>query len=563
MTGDELRELVAHIQQTDTEQTAVEVKAAHGGTPHKPVREAMSAFANRSGGGVIVLGLDEAHGFQAVGVGDAGRLQREIADLASNEMVPALRPEFTVVEMNGKPVVAVEVGEVSADQKPCYYRSAGLQGGSFIRVGPSNRRMSAYEIFGYQSAREQQNHDADPVLDATVDDLDRTVIDAYLRRLQRVGARAVAQNVSFDDALRQLRIVREVDGVPRPTLAGLLAFGSYPQAVESQLMVTFVQYYGTDDMELTPRGERFVDNRRFEGNVVEVIEDAVAHVLSRIRSSSLIEGIFRRDIPEYPEVAIREAVINAVAHRDYSQYVRGTQIQIQLFADRLEIKSPGGLYGNVMEEMLGDEDSPPSSSRNRLLIKFLEDLGLVENRGSGVRAMIGAMRQANLEPPRFEDRRTSFQVTFRNHTLMNPATVAWLNQFAGFGINDHQRLALAHLRHNEQIVNSDYRRLNSVDAGTATRELRGLVETGLVSQKGSGRWAFYTLDVAPDTAASPDREEKVLAFVREHGSINNAETRRLLKMDIEEARRLLTRMAKNRSLRREGMRRWTTYHLPE
>lgn len=256
-------------------------------------------------------------------------------------------------------------------------------------------------------------------------------------------------------------------------------------------------------------------------------------------------------------------MINAVAHRDYSHYVRGAQIQIRLFADRLEIQSPGGLYGNVTEETLGDEDSPPSSSRNRILIKFLEDLGLVENRGSGVRAMIGAMRRANLEPPCFEDRRTSFRVTFRNHTLMSPATITWLNQFAGFGINDRQRLALAHLRHNDQIVNRDYRRLTSVDAGIASRELRGLVETGLVSRHGSGRWVFYTLAVPPDIVASRGPEEKVIAFVRERGSINNAECRWLLGIDIEEARRPLTRMVKKGSLHRSGARRWTTYHLPE
>lgn len=564
MTGDELRDLVAQVRQTNTELTAVEVKAAHGGTPLRPVREAMSAFANRSGGGVIVLGLDEEHGFDVVGVGDTGRLQRELADLASNEMEPSLRPEFTMVEIEGKPVVAVEIGEVPADQKPCYYRSAGLQGGSFIRVGPSNRKMTSYEIFSYWSAREQQAIDAEPVLDATSDDLDPAVLDAYMRRLRRVGSRAVTPDTSVDDALRQLRIVRDVDGVPRPTLAALLAFGSYPQAVESQLMVTFVQYYGTDDTEPAPGGERFVDNRRFEGNVVEMIEDAVTHILSRIRSSSLIEGIFRRDIPEYPEVAIREAVVNAVAHRDYSRYVRGSQIQIRLFADRLEIQSPGGLYGNVSEETLGDTDSPPSSSRNRILIKFLEDLGLVENRGSGVRAMIGAMRHANLEPPRFEDRRTFFRVTFRNHTLMNPATVSWLNQFAGFGINERQRLALAHLRHNDQIVNSDYRRLTLVDAGLASRELRGLVETHLVRQHGTGRWAYYTLAVSPEGEPEPEGslEDRIVDLAQEHGEISNAQVRRLLNVTFDRASDLLTKLYRSGRLQREGRGRWTTYRLP-
>src|SRR5208283_5011026 len=114
----------------------------------------------------------------------------------------------------------------------------------------------------------------------------------------------------------------DVEGAPRPTLAGLLTFGKHPQEFLPQLVITFLQHYGTTDTEKTPRGERFLDNRKFEGPIPEMVSDAANHVLASIRKSSLIEGLFRRDIPEYPEEAVREAVLNAVAHRDYSPYVR-------------------------------------------------------------------------------------------------------------------------------------------------------------------------------------------------------------------------------------------------
>lgn len=328
------------------------------------------------------------------------------------------------------------------------------------------------------------------------------------------------------------------------------------------MVVTFLHYFGTDEFELTPRGERFIDNRKFEGTVDEIVEDAVLHVLSSLRKSSLIEGMFRRDIPEYPEVAIREAVINAVAHRDYSWLALGSYVQIRLFADRLEIQSPGGLYGPVSVETIEDNQS----TRNKALVRFLEDFHLVENRGSGIPAMIRALRAANLEPPVFEDRRTTFWVTFRNHTLMGPRTIAWLNQFATDPLNDHQRVALAFLLHNVRIANSDYRRLNHVDMGTATRDLRGLVQTNLVRQIGSGRWTYYELAVErqlpTDEPPLPSSEERVLAFVREHGAIDNPRCRALLGLDIEQARRLLTRMVRGGTLRREGERRWVVYRLP-
>ena len=164
-------------------------------------------------------------------------------------------------------------------------------------------------------------------------------------------------------------------------------------------------------------------------------------------------------------------------------------IQIRMFADRLEIQSPGGLFGNVTLENIEEEHS----TRNARLMRIMEDMHLVENRGSGIKAMLHAMRDANLEPPRFDDRRSSFRVVFMNHTLINPEAVAWLNQFRGVHLDDRQRLALVYLRHRDAITNSEYRRLTHVDALAAGQELRGLVQAGLVEQRGAGRWTTYAL----------------------------------------------------------------------
>jgi ATP-dependent DNA helicase RecG len=325
-------------------------------------------------------------------------------------------------------------------------------------------------------------------------------------------------------------------------------------------MITFVQYYGVDESEPTPRGERFLDNRRFEGAVDNIIKAAVDHVLSSIRRSSLIDGLFRRDIPEYPEVAIREAIINAMAHRDFNPYLRGSSIRIRLYADRLEIQSPGGLFGGVTVETIEQEQS----TRNARLVRLMEDIGLVENRGSGIRAMIRAMRQANLEPPRFADAGTSFQVTFRNHTLMGPEAITWLNQFAGLPLSDHQRVALVYLCHNDRLTNSDYRRLNWVDIAAATRDLRLLTQLGLIEPHNTGRWTYYTLvtpsDLPPETTHGTD-EERVLAHVRRFGSITNAQCRELLGITFDQASHLLRSMYRKGRLTREGTGRWTVYYL--
>lgn len=218
----------------------------------------------------------------------------------------------------------------------------------------------------------------------------------------------------------------------------------------------------------------------------------------------LIDGMFRRDITEYPRESLRESIANAVAHRDYSKYVRGSYIQVRMFADRLEVQSPGGLFGNVTIDNLEDEHS----TRNARLMRIMEDMHVVENRGSGIGAMLYAMREANLEPPRFDDRRASFKLTLHNHTLMTPEAVKWLNRFSHLPLNDHQRLALVYLKQNHHIDNQDYRRLNRVDMMTAGQDLRGLVQTDLVEQAGVGRWTKYRLKISEDDSSKLPMDRK-------------------------------------------------------
>jgi ATP-dependent DNA helicase RecG len=294
-----------------------------------------------------------------------------------------------------------------------------------------------------------------------------------------------------------------------------------------------------------------MDNRAFEGPIPEMISQAEQYVMAAMRKSSLIEGLFRRDVPEYPQVALREAIANAVVHRDYSSYVRSTPIDVKMFADRLEVRSPGGLHGNVTLESIEDEHS----TRNARLMRMMEDLHIVENRGSGIRAMVRALREANLEPPWFDDRRASFLVTFRNHTLMNPEAIRWLNQFAPLPLNDRQRVGLVYLRQHDRITNAEYRRLNRVEAIVAGQELRGLVETGLVEQDGVGRWTTYSLKVPkepPQQREPVTEEDKILAFARDKGAITNSECQELLGVEQSRAYYLLKKLAAAGWLKPEG-----------
>jgi ATP-dependent DNA helicase RecG len=277
--------------------------------------------------------------------------------------------------------------------------------------------------------------------------------------------------------LKQLQVVAELEGVLHPTLSGLLMFGVYPQIFELQLFIAYLQYYGTTTTEEAPSGERFLDNRKFEGTIKEIIDGAVAYVMASMRKGSLIRGVYRQDISEYPEVALREAIVNAVAHRDYSQFVRGSHIQVRMFADRLEVENPGGLYGRVTIDKLRDGQS----TRNRLLVHLMEDVHLVENRGSGIDAMLDAMQRRGLPAPVFEDKRTSFLVKFYQKTpiLMSLA--------------DEEQRIRAYVKKHGFIKRVDVQELLDVNEARARYLLQKMLKAGYLRKEGQYKDARYLL----------------------------------------------------------------------
>ena len=484
--------------------------------------ESLSAFANQRGGGVIVLGLDESQGFATVGVADAGKVQADLASLC-DQMDPPLRPLIRVHDFEGRQLVVAEIPEVPREQKPCYYKGSGLYTGSYIRVADGDRQMSQYEVHHFLENRGQPRHDVEIVEGATRADLDADAVGDFLRRVRRRRPRLA--NVGDDELLRQLHVVEDDQ---RVTLAGLLCFARFPHQWFPSLTITFLHFPGTQADQLGLHGERFLDNRRFDGPLPLALDDALNAVVAAMKKRNLIQGLIREEIPEYPPVAVREALVNAVAHRDYSDAARGSQVQIQMYQNRLEIHNPGGLFGTVNEDNLGEPGV--QATRNQHLLQLLEDLGPAENRGSGIVTMMRATRQAQMSPPEFRDQPTYFRVVFSNDTMLDDATIEWLNQFASLNLSERQRLTLAYTLHQEEVSNGIFCRLSGADSREATSELQDLVAKGLLQQTGSRRWTTYRLSakaaqtpeeeevsVVDSRTTAGERQERICQFLAERG----------------------------------------------
>lgn len=424
MDSEDLSELLAALRRIGGEPTSIEVKSGAGGFPTS-IRETLVAFANTDGG-TIVIGVDETAGFALVDLPDAATYRDRLVSLSRDAVTPPLQISADVAEVDGARILVAQVPVTAADQRPVYVKSKGVSTGAYLRTGDGDRRMSEAEIALVYASRTQPLYDREPVETATYGDLDRPALMRTLERV-RVGSAALR---GADDivALHRLGVLTEPSTDASATLAGLLTFGDYPQQHFPQLMVSVVVHpVDTDD------DTRFLDNVTVRGSIPEMVSETLSVLRRNLAARAVVVDEGRADHLDYPLEAIREAVVNALLHRDYSPTTRGTQVQVELFGDRLVIRSPGGLYGAVTEEDLGEIGV--SSSRNAVLASLLSDTYLprseqlvAENRASGIPTMIAKAKVNGLPRPLFDSSVTTFTVTMGRSELLGPQVRKWLAQ---------------------------------------------------------------------------------------------------------------------------------------
>jgi ATP-dependent DNA helicase RecG len=415
----ELHECIAQMRHANSDLTHVEAKAAAGELP-KRLWETLSAFSNTVKGGTLVLGVSEELEFKIVGVKNPKKLQQDLASLC-DVMSPPVRAYIQVHRIAHKAVITAEIPEIALNAKPCYYPGAGYTNGAFIRIADGDRRLSPYEVQMMLSARGQPTDDEEAVPGTTVADLQARSVRELLSRLRKRPG-SVFSRMADDAILRTLKILVPAGKKWVCSLGGILALGKYPQQFFPALGLTFVVYPASEVGEPGPSQERFLDNVRIEGTIPDMLRPALDALQRNMKRRSVVKGLYREDLEEYPPTAVREAIINALAHRDLSSGSRGTPVQVQMFSDRLVVHNPGGLYGPVTVDSLGRDGV--CATRNNMLLKLLEDVApagerqaVCENRGSGVGAMVASLRQARLPDPVFENRIATFRVTFLSTPL--------------------------------------------------------------------------------------------------------------------------------------------------
>ena len=420
MQAEALTELVRDIQKLKAEKQNVEIKLAASGCPSR-LFDTLSSFSNQDEGGVIIFGIDENDGYNVKGVYDAQDLQKKVTEQCK-QMEPIVRALFTLCEIDGAIVVSAEIPGVDISERPVFYKGVGRVKGSYIRVGESDEPMSEYEIYSYEAFRKRIRDDIRVVEGARLTLLDEELLADYLAAVKR-ERKNLSENVADEEILELMGVTSN----GTPTLAGLLVFSKYPQTYFPQLCITAVSVPGTEMGMTGDDGERFIDNKRITGSIPDMLNEAVDFVRTNSRTKTIIDEDGRRkDKPEYPIKAIREGILNALVHRDYSIHTENVPIRIEMYRDRMEIISSGGLYGKITIDALGKVHP---ETRNAALANILELLNITENRYSGIPTMRIEFKNAGLPVPVFSVNHGEFKVTMKNSMFSNNSSTESLLDF--------------------------------------------------------------------------------------------------------------------------------------
>ncbi len=425
--------------------------------------ETLVAMANADGG-IVVLGLNEDGSF-------AEEIWEEEAtsalQLAIERCNPPVMAQWEMLQTRRGDLVSLRVA-----------RSADLHtlsdGRILVRHNTDNRPISGAELIQLATRRTVGNYESDSVAGATIDDFDRNIVKAYLDgRKERGNAYVGSREQLYFE-------IGATNHAGNPTVMGILLFGKNPQMFMPQSGVVFVSFDGLDPRGINGR-VGYTGRTEINGSLAQITERTWNVVYREMRTGARLRGLRREEESEYPVFAVREAIINAIAHRDYR--IAGRKIEIRMYDDRLEVISPGGLAGHMTLDNLVEEHY----SRNPRIVNGLFQWGYIEELGLGIDQMMEQMNEAGHPPPKFDVTNEIFTVTLSNARVDEERKPR--------GMNERQVIAINYVKKNGSITNADFRReCADISAETLRRDLADLVRKGKLLKLGMNKGTYYILN---------------------------------------------------------------------
>jgi ATP-dependent DNA helicase RecG len=427
---------------------------------------AISAFSNAKGG-VILIGVTDTGKISGVDIG-ANTIENE-ANYIKRHTDPQIFPSIKVHEIKDKKIVAIEVSE--SNDKPVFFKNH-----AYKRVGKTKQQISSSEIRKLAAeVKKKLNWDELTCEEAGLECIDEEKFGWFLKEGIKQRGLNLSEDSPLEEALVRLKLLRKGN----LTNAALLLFSKEQIFLQSE--VKCIRFSGNEPVK------PYIDFQTIEQNVFDLINLAEDFILRNIRKSIWLipDKVQREEKYEYPPDAIREAIVNALAHRDYESV---SKVQVRVFDNRIEIWSPGKLPDDItIDDLKREHRSVP---RNPLLFKQLFLVKYVEDVGGGTLDMIKQCRDWGIPEPVFDHITGAFVVTFR----LPPA----LNNLEKMGLNQRQIQAIDYVMKKGSITNREYTFSNNVSRKTATTDLTQLVAKGILIRVGDGKRALHY--ILPDYA---------------------------------------------------------------
>ena len=480
---DDLLGALAVLELRGGDTTSIEAKTFSEYSPEQ-LGPTLSAFANKPGGGTILLGVSERDGISVVGIDDVDDLLKRAANQARNGFRPPIRVDVRAFDLDGKTVGVVNVEGADVNEKPVRWLKDKK---AYLRQYDGDYQMSPSEEQMLVLRHHRPNADAQSVPGSSLRDLDPNLVTRYLSSVRETTPRLV--NDSDEAVLFFTGVVADRES-EELSVAGLYALGEYPQRLLPHLTLT-AAVEGSGDV-------RAVNRRDFTGSLPVILDDVLEWVARNVESRQVVT----RDgngLTDYtvPLLAAREIIANALGHRDLSEASRGKGIDLRITRDGLRLTNPGGLWG-ITVDRLGTGDHPAVNERLYQICRNVEGRSgrVIEAMGTGIRQARRALQDAGMAEPRFYDNGVSFTVRFPNSALIPDGDLAWIGSLGleqAASLNLRQKEALVDMRHGRTWSNGEYRERFGVTAEEARADLRDLVSRGLVTSSGERRWVRYEL----------------------------------------------------------------------
>ena len=427
------------------------------------IAKTAAAFANGRGGYFIigvrdsdreVIGVDPAKVFDL-----EGRISNIIHDLVE----PPVSPRLSTLLYRKKTLFIVRIFPGSTP--PYHLKSEGPLQGTYMRIGSQTRKADAGYVRELELRRQNLGFDQTAVRDAGPEELPSGNVRRFIETRHEVRGAPIVEPT--EKLLVQFGALMTESGRCHPTVGGLLLFSDTPQARFPYARIKCARFRGTTVAE-------FIDQKDIEGPLDRQIEAAMAFYKANVRRGATIKGLRREERDEYPETAVREAIANAVCHREYG--MEGSDIKFAMFDDRIEITSPGPLPQRMSIAMLG---KGVSEARNKVIARVFREMGIIEEWGQGITRMRAAMSEWGLPEPVFLEPGHFVKVILTGKPGRKAAT--------GMNLGHDEERLLAVARAEGKVSTIMGMKATGRSRQTVVTKLAWLEKMGLLAWKGAGR----------------------------------------------------------------------------